>query len=176
MEKLCLNLGCGSDYKEGFINCDINPDCDGIKPDKIIDLEKPLPFPSNTVDFVFANQVFEHIKNFVDLMIEIHRILKPNGILEARVPLFPCRAAIADPDHIRFFVPESFGMFCNPGTHPYFKGRGLFDIVDTQFGYNHYEGMSLQESKDFFTCLLAKLEKVKWVKDNKGEWIIEKKV
>lgn len=173
-----LNLGCGNVLKreEGiqWINCDINPECAGIKPDKIVDLEKPLPFESNTVDYVYARQVFEHIKNFTELMIEIHRVLKMDGILEATVPLFPCRAAVADPDHIRFFVSESFGMFENPEHHPYFRGAGLFEVIDVEFGFNKYPNVSEQESKDFFTELKVKLQKVEWVKTNNNKWIIKR--
>ena len=95
------------------------------------------------------------------------------GLLEAKVPLFPCRAAVADPDHIRFFVPESFGMFENPEHHPYFRGAGLFEVIDTQFGFNQYPDVSEQESKDFFTELTVKLRKVKWVKNGNGRWVIK---
>jgi len=171
-----LNLGCGEDIRRepgvDWINCDINPECAGKKPDKIVDLEKPLPFESGTIDYVYTNQVFEHIRNYTELMIEIHRVLKMGGILEASVPLFPCRAAVADPDHIRFFVAESFTMFENPEYHPYFRGAGLFEVIKTEHRFNKYPNISVEESKAFFTELKVKLKKVVWAKDGNGKWSI----
>lgn len=164
-----INLGSGYNPEKGYINCDILPEC---KPDVILDLEKPLPFEDNSVDKVYTCQVLEHIKNFTELMIEIYRVLKPGGELEAKVPLFPCRAAVADPDHIRFFVPETFVMFCDPTHHPYFRGVGLFEITDTKLGFNNYSDMTPQESKNFFTELKVNLRKAKWIKDN-GKWVIQ---
>ncbi len=63
-----LHLGCGLVKKKGYINCDISGK---VNPDKVIDLEKKLPFKDNSVDEILANHVFEHIVNFVPLMHEI---------------------------------------------------------------------------------------------------------
>jgi len=43
MEK--LNIGCGYDKKEGFMNIDI---AGGVNPDKVVNIEKGLPFKENT--------------------------------------------------------------------------------------------------------------------------------
>jgi len=32
-----LNLGCGKDYKRGYINCDVSKE---VGPDKVVDLDK----------------------------------------------------------------------------------------------------------------------------------------
>ena len=166
-----LNLGCGFNHKDGFINCDNNPD---TKPDLILDLERLLPWESGTVDYVLGQEVFEHIRNFVPLMKEIHRILKPGGILEAMVPSFPCRASIADPDHVRFFVPESFDMFCDPTNHPYFTGAGLFNVKNLKTRFTQFPDMTEQQSKDFFTEVHVTMEKVEWFKASTGMWIIKR--
>ena len=47
-----LNLGCGTDYKKGWINIDNNSDDNIEKLDLNWDLRKPLPFKDNSVDFV----------------------------------------------------------------------------------------------------------------------------
>ena len=53
-----LNLGCGKDIREGFINSDIR-DLPGV--DYILDIEKiPYPFNENTFDFVLALNILEH--------------------------------------------------------------------------------------------------------------------
>ncbi len=48
---------------------------------KLVDLEKKLPFKSESVDIVFANQVIEHLYNIDNFLLEIRRILKKNGYL-----------------------------------------------------------------------------------------------
>lgn len=104
-----VNLGSGYDYIDKWINVDKEKK---FNPDKVIDLEKAkLPFEDNSVDIVRACHILEHIKNYIGLMAEINRILKPNGVLYIKVPEFPCGASVADPTHVNFFVPESFYMF-----------------------------------------------------------------
>jgi len=84
-EKMKLNLGCGMDIRKGFENYDTSP-CS--KKVKYIDLNSlPLPFQDNSVDYVYMSSVFEHLDvNRFRFMKEIHRILKPDGIVEIIVP------------------------------------------------------------------------------------------
>jgi predicted SAM-dependent methyltransferase len=103
-----LHLGCGNDYREGFINCDYSAE---VKPDKVIDLEKPLDFEDNSVDFVLANHVFEHITHFSELMHELHRVCKNDARIVVRVPFYASWGQFNDPTHVRFFSPFTFGYF-----------------------------------------------------------------
>lgn len=81
-----LNLGCGSDIRDGWVNIDSRY-TEGKKPDLIIDLnEGKLPFDDNSVSYVLASHVLEHLLNWENIVHEIYRILKPLGILEIRVP------------------------------------------------------------------------------------------
>lgn len=45
-----------------------------------------LPFPNNHFDTVICSEIFEHLDKDVKAMKEIHRVLKPGGILLASVP------------------------------------------------------------------------------------------
>lgn len=45
-----------------------------------------LPFASGSVDFIIANQIFEHCKNIFWIMHEISRVLKIGGYLYIGVP------------------------------------------------------------------------------------------
>ena len=84
-----LDIGCnGKKYKgkdgDVVIGLDIQkfPEVDVIH-----DLEKtPLPFKASTFDIVYANHTLEHIKNIVELVMDVHRILKPNGVFRVIVP------------------------------------------------------------------------------------------
>ena len=83
-----LNIGCGSDYREGFINIDGN---DKIKTDQIIDLNKSslcCYYHENTIEMVLCNDIIEHFFHWeaLQLLKDIYSILSQNGILEIRVP------------------------------------------------------------------------------------------
>lgn len=81
-----INLGCGIDYKEGFINVDFH---DHSKVDKVINLNTiPYDFAADSIDFIYASHVLEHLNDPFTIMKELHRILKPNGILHIKVPHF----------------------------------------------------------------------------------------
>jgi SAM-dependent methyltransferase len=76
--------------------------------DIIHDLEKmPLPFNDNYFDKIIASHILEHIQNFFPLMKELHRILKPNGILDIYVPNGLSWASFYL-DHKRSFNLQSF--------------------------------------------------------------------
>ncbi|KKN73877.1 hypothetical protein LCGC14_0396790 [marine sediment metagenome] len=54
------------------------------------DVTKGLPFTTSTVDEVYSDHFFEHlcIEDVQKLMGEIHRVCKPNALVEIRVPHF----------------------------------------------------------------------------------------
>ena len=45
-----------------------------------------LPFPDDTFDRIICSEVFEHIPDDEGAMVELHRVLKPGGVLAATVP------------------------------------------------------------------------------------------
>lgn len=81
-----LNLGAGEDKLEGFINIDWN---DLANPDVKHDLNSvPYPFKDNEFDYIEASHVLEHLDRPFDVMKEMHRLLKPGGVLRVKVPHF----------------------------------------------------------------------------------------
>ena len=79
-----LNLGCGEDKKAAYVNIDWQQEC---KPDVVHDLNSiPYPFPANSFDEILASHVIEHLDRPFEIMKELHRILRPNGLLHIRVP------------------------------------------------------------------------------------------
>ncbi len=107
-----LHLGCGQNKLKGYLNCDISKN---VGPDKIVDLEKKLPFKSNSVDFILAEHVFEHVKNFIEMMHELRRVCKNGSLIKIRVPFYSSCEQFSDPTYVRFFTPFSFDYF-NPKT------------------------------------------------------------
>ncbi|MCL5730045.1 MAG: class I SAM-dependent methyltransferase [Candidatus Pacearchaeota archaeon] len=100
-----LNLGCGNYKREGYVNCDVSEE---VKPDKIIDLEKKLPFKEDTITDVYSRHTLEHIGNFIQLMEEIWRVCKNGARIEIIVPYFAHPGAFWDPTHKRFFTLRTF--------------------------------------------------------------------
>ena len=100
-----LNLGCGTDIKEGYVNLDIIKR-KGV--DVVHDLDKlPYPFKESTFDEVYASHVLEHVDDLMKTMEEIYRILKPGGALVAKVPYFSSSGAFQDPTHKHFFADDT---------------------------------------------------------------------
>lgn len=121
-----INLGCGTKKLKGYINCDISPE---VKPDKIINLEKKLPFKDNSTGVVVANHVLEHVNNFVPLMHELHRICKKRAKLKIKVPFYSYVSFYSDPTHVRFFTPFTFHHFANEELkHEVKSPGGMFRI------------------------------------------------
>ena len=82
-----LNLCCGDDVRDGYINIDIRKTKLNVL---VLDLEKELlkPFPNNSVDEIIARDCIEHIswRRVEDLLRDIHRVLKCNGRVYIQVP------------------------------------------------------------------------------------------
>lgn len=119
-----LNIGAGPSG-QGDYKVDIVP-YPGVT--DLIDIAvEPLPYDDNFFDEVEANQVLEHVPNTIyykengkfvrrycriEAMREIHRVLKPGGILKASVP-YAWPEWAQDPTHTG--VPwqrEQFSYFC----------------------------------------------------------------
>lgn len=77
------------------------------------DLEDGMPFLSESIDIICSNQVLEHISrgNFIYLMNEFWRVLKPGGRMEHCVPDYRSEYAWGDPTHKNIFTPKSFQYF-----------------------------------------------------------------
>jgi SAM-dependent methyltransferase len=81
-----LNLGCGEHKKEGYINLDWSP---LNVPDIVHDLNVvPYPFEDNSFDLIEIFHVLEHLDKPFIIMREMHRILRPGGVLHVKVPHF----------------------------------------------------------------------------------------
>jgi hypothetical protein len=134
---LWLNLGCSTDVKSGFVNVDMRiftgqerqiADC------LWFDLNNDWPWLTSTVDYIHAWDIIEHLKDPVHTMNEIHRVLKPNGIIDIMVPTTEGRGAFQDPNHKSFWNRNSFFYYQdrNPHRERFGNEYGItarFDIV-----------------------------------------------
>ncbi len=120
-----LHLGCGNDYKKGYVNCDISKD---VNPDVIVDITKKLPFKDNSVDEIIMNHVLEHTQKPIDVFKEIYRICKRGAIVRIRVPYFSSESAFSQIDHYSFFSLTT--LDCLDRNHVgYWQGTGNFKTI-----------------------------------------------
>ena len=104
-----LNLGCGNDIREGYLNVDISPH-KGV--DIVADLnETPYPIKDDTYDKIIAFFILEHLKDTEKCLKEWHRILKPGGKLIIKVPYDSSYSAWANFQHKTCFNLHTFRMF-----------------------------------------------------------------
>jgi len=103
-----LNLGCGKDIIPSYINADIMR-LKGVN--VICDLRYALPFAAGAFDEVRCFDVLEHIPDLILAMNEIARILKVDGTLLVRGPVWGSWNHKVDPTHVRGFLQQSFDYF-----------------------------------------------------------------
>jgi SAM-dependent methyltransferase len=107
--KIVLELGCGHRKKGGRIGVD---KLDLPDVDIVANLEEGLSFlPESSVDEIHCRSLLEHIENFEDLMCEIVRVLKSDGIAYVFVPHFSNPCFYSDYTHKRFFGLYTFYYF-----------------------------------------------------------------
>lgn len=134
-----LEVGGGTKFQTGWINLDPTH---GEGPWKRFAQDTPWPAEDNSMDSIMASHVMEHVpagKERIDVMNEAHRVLKPGGVFEIRVPLMiGTWHAIADPTHVSFWVRESFGYF--DGTMGYDADYGIFPWTTLYLDTTTWEG------------------------------------
>jgi SAM-dependent methyltransferase len=112
-----LNVGCGKDIREGWVNLDLEP-LPGV--DFVHDINHlPLPFSDEEFDLISCKDVLEHV-DYIPAIRDLHRILKPGGRLIVRVPHFTSKDAYSDPTHRRFFTVQTFFYFMRPHFRSYY--------------------------------------------------------
>lgn len=82
---LKLNLGCGNDYRVGFINVDSNKN---HKADIYQDVTNLSDISNCSSDYVVAQDILEHLPRHKakTALVEWNRVLTIGGIIEIRVP------------------------------------------------------------------------------------------
>lgn len=105
-----IDLGCGQKKLPDHIGVDLHaPNL----PDIVADIRMPIPgLDPGCADHIACNHVLEHLRSneWLMVMIEIARLLKPAGTFEIRVP-HPSHDCAMVHDHKHVFIP-SFWRDC----------------------------------------------------------------
>jgi len=132
-----LHLGCGHVIKKGWINHDMVP-LPGV--DVLHDLRLfPWPFQDEQFEEIFADNVLEHLPDFISTMEEIYRISRPGSKIFIGVPFWNSYEAWGDPTHVRMFSEEMF-EFLDPskwrGQDRSYYSRAKFRIDEIRYCVN----------------------------------------
>lgn len=151
-----LDFGCGKKpYKQHFKNFSEYIGLDIEKSghshvDEEIDVYydgKKIPFGNNHFDSIFCTEVFEHIFNIDEILPEINRVLKPNGVM-----LFTC--PFAWPEHE---IPYDFARYTSFGIKHIVEKHG-FEVVE-QKKTSHFFEVIMQYIIYYAFCFIPKKPK-----------------
>jgi SAM-dependent methyltransferase len=148
-----LDLGCGLQPKNPFnaqevYGVDVRDDAEAhiVKADLVVE---PIPFPDNSFEYVTAHDFLEHIPRliyapqrrnaFVEVMNEIHRVLKPGGVFMSFTPAYPHAAVFRDPTHINFITEETFPLYFDSQLRwaSVYGFKGSFEILSQEWRGPH---------------------------------------
>ena len=135
-----LNLGCGYNRMDGFLNVDRSSVCE---PDLVANLEDtPWPWMDDSVELVVFNHSLEHMcaaaDQFLALMKELYRVCRADTYIRIRVPHPRHDDFLNDPTHVRVITPDLFGLFSRKNNDVWRAKRG----ANTPFA--HYLGVDFE--------------------------------
>jgi predicted SAM-dependent methyltransferase len=141
-QKRKAQIGCGPNYLDGFINIDGNFQ---RKTDYLLDVRAGLPFPDDSIDFLYSCHMMEHlhVDETIQLLRECRRVLAPEGYLRLTLPDFAYIAAIISGEQVSDF-PRRFNsregqainhLFCD-GQHKYAFSRELIEELARDVGFS----------------------------------------
>lgn len=109
-EPVVLDLGCGAAKQwpgnHGFdLRATTGVDC-------VANLSGSLPVRTDSVDVIFTVHILEHLVDFLPLLDECHRVLRPGGILHIMSPWWGHINAVADPTHVRLLDVQTIKGIC----------------------------------------------------------------
>ncbi len=94
-----LNLGCGGDIRDGFVNHDLRQHSPRV--DVAHDLnDLPWPWDDESCELIVAKAVLEHLRlTLLESVGECWRILQPAGRLWMKIPYWKHENSYLDPTH-----------------------------------------------------------------------------
>ena len=133
-----LNLGCGFDYRPGYVNADNFEECN---PDVLMNIEDtPWNFSDNEFDYVLLKHVLEHVGQsylkFKSIMQELYRATKNNGLIEIHIPYFKHDTYWSDPTHVRAFTLLTFQMMSKAQNDDWIKKKANYSMIAYDMGVN----------------------------------------
>lgn len=149
-----FNLGAGDDRLPGLLNVDILP---GPNVDVVVDLnESPWNIESDSVEYIRAYHIFEHLFDKAATLNECYRILAPGGILELEVPTTDGWGAYSDPQHASYWNEDVLNYISasrNALVYAFGKKSGLRCNYDVE----HFQFFEMRRNVFCMNCRLRKV-------------------
>ena len=144
-----LHLGCGKDILPGWVNLDMQT---GPGVDVVANLDQcehsRLPFADDTFDEFLASHLFEHLRNPLPFMQELHRVAKPGAKAVFKSPYGSSDDAYEDPTHVRQCYLNTFGYFSQPfywRANYGYQGDWQVKHIRLLVSRKRYDGKSVEE-------------------------------
>lgn len=142
-----LNLGCGQNLREGYINVDKYA---SFAPDVVWDLEVfPWPFDTNSAEEIVMHHSLEHMGAtadvFLSIMKELYRVSAPAATIKITVPHPRSDAFAGDPTHVRAINPAIIALFSKKNNLRWkelgWPNTPLATYIDVDFdvAHTHYD-------------------------------------
>ncbi len=117
MSGLRLNLGCGMDRLDGYVNVDRHGE-----PDLRHDLEVvPWPWPDDSVSEILLKHVLEHLGRdpmvYLEIMKELYRVCQNGATIRVMVPHHRHDFFFNDPTHVRAVTVDGMTLFSQRLNH-----------------------------------------------------------
>lgn len=135
-----LNIGCGRDYRQGWINIDISKD---VEAEFHTDIRiSALPVDDEKAELVYISGVLEQIGSndeLIFVMNQCWRVLKPGGQIVIVVPNAKHAIAHRDPMDIRKFTIPTFNYFID--------GMQEYRDYGSVYGFKPWRTLDIQENE-----------------------------
>ena len=127
-----LKVALGESSKiEGFVTVDIFGD-----PDILWDLERGLPFESNSVEYIRANQVVEHIRNIELFFRDVYRVCVDGAIIHIETPHYGSEESWRDITHVNHFSVLTPDFLCEQNYLARRNGWKFSLVKKEVYGWN----------------------------------------
>lgn len=131
---------------------------------------QPIPFEDQYFDAISAFDVIEHIPRvlpngdngtrfpFLDLMNEIWRVLKFNGMFYAITPAYPRPEAFQDPTHVNIITKNTHEYFCGKCYAKDYGFYGKFEVVEVSWVHPTLCSLAEKSTKKTLKSLLKSIQ------------------
>jgi hypothetical protein len=104
-----LNVGCGTNHKDGYVNVDISPPADYV-----FDAQQVWPGEIVDVSHIVGVHFIEHLTDPLSFMTWAYRRTTKDATMQLILPYGSSDDAWEDPTHVRPYFIGSFGYFSQP--------------------------------------------------------------